>query len=119
MWGHLDVPTLLTPAPSHVSRFCSMRGAKEVSNLVNRPIVDLLSTRVDSTSAEVVPQGVNLKLSTTTTRERLLHNHWDLDARGGGKKCLSEDHQTRSHLCDETSRCKSESVGKPCSVWGI
>ena len=35
-----------------------MCGVKEVSNLVNRPIVDLLGTRVGSTSAEVVPQGL-------------------------------------------------------------
>jgi hypothetical protein len=63
--SQLDVPTLLTPVPSHLSRFCFMGCAKEVSNLVNRPIVSLLDTRVGGTSTE----GVNLKLPATIDRE--------------------------------------------------
>ena len=31
-----------------------------------------------------------LKFPATTSRERLLRNHWDLGAHGGGKECLSE-----------------------------
>ena len=50
----LDVPILLTPVPSHLSRFCFLGCTKEVSNLVNRPIVNLLDTRVDGTCAKVV-----------------------------------------------------------------
>jgi hypothetical protein len=34
--------------------------AKKVSKLINSPVVRLLGTRVGSTSAEVVPQGVIL-----------------------------------------------------------
>ncbi len=30
-----------------------------------------------------------MKFSVTTSRERLLRNHWDLGAHGGGKECLS------------------------------
>ena len=67
-----------------------MSREKEVSKLVNHPIVSLLDTRVDSTRAKVITKWVYLKLPATTTRERLLHNLWDLGAHCGGKKCLSE-----------------------------
>ena len=40
---------------------------KEVSNLINLPVVNLLGTRVDGTSVEVVPKRINLKLPATTT----------------------------------------------------
>jgi hypothetical protein len=70
--GQLDVPTSLTSAPSHLLRFHFVCCAKKVSKLINIPVVRFLGTRVGGTSAEprVVPQGVNLKLASTTGRER-------------------------------------------------
>jgi hypothetical protein len=78
--SQVDVPTMLTPSPNHLSSFCLMGCAKDVSNLVNHPIVSLLGTRVGSTRAKVIPKQVYLKLPATTTRERLLLNLWDLGA---------------------------------------
>ena len=68
--NQLDVPTSLTPAPSHLLRFHFVGCAKEVSNLINHPVVSLLDTRVRGTSAEVVPQWIDLKLPSTASRER-------------------------------------------------
>ena len=51
----LDVPTSLTPVPSHLMCFHFVVCAKEVRNLINHPVVILLGTRVCGTSAEVVP----------------------------------------------------------------
>jgi hypothetical protein len=65
--------------------------AKEVSNLVNSPIVSLLGIRVRSTRAKVITKRVYLKLPATTTRERLLRNRWDLGAHGGGKRMSARD----------------------------
>jgi hypothetical protein len=53
--NQLNDPTVLTPVSSHLLlRFYCMCCAKEVSELINRPVVDLLGTRVGSTSAQVV-----------------------------------------------------------------
>jgi hypothetical protein len=54
--------TSLTSTPSHLLCFHFVFCVKEVSRLINRPVVLFLDTRVGDTSAEVVPQGVNLKL---------------------------------------------------------
>jgi hypothetical protein len=43
---------------------------KAVRNLINRPVVSLLGTRVVSTSAEVVPKSIDLKLPAIANRER-------------------------------------------------
>ncbi len=61
-----DVLTSLTPVPIHLLRFHFVGFAKEVSNLIIRPVVSLLGTRVGGTSTEVVPQWIDLKLPTTT-----------------------------------------------------
>ena len=68
--SQLNVPTSLTPAPCHLLRFHFVGCAKEVSNLINRPVLSLLGTRVGGTSAEVVPQSIDLKLPATSSRER-------------------------------------------------
>jgi hypothetical protein len=60
--SQLDVPTSLTPTPSHLLRFHFVGCAKEVSNLINHPVVSL-------TSAEVVPNCIDLKLPATASRE--------------------------------------------------
>jgi hypothetical protein len=65
--------------------------AKEVSNLINRPVVSLLGTRLGGTSAEVVPQWINLKLLSTTSRERHFRKERGLGSRGGGEKGLREN----------------------------
>jgi hypothetical protein len=41
--SQLDVPALLTPASSHLLRFDFMCCAEKVSDLINRPVVSLLS----------------------------------------------------------------------------
>jgi hypothetical protein len=48
--ARFDVPTSLTPVPSHLLRFHFVGCAKEVSNLINRPVVSPLGTRVGGTS---------------------------------------------------------------------
>jgi hypothetical protein len=70
--SQLDVPTLLTPASSHLLRFHFVCCAEKVSALTNRPVVSLLllGTRVGGTSAEVVPMRIDLKLPATASRER-------------------------------------------------
>ena len=45
---------MMTPTFNDLSRFSFMGCVKEVSNLVNRPIVSLLDTRVDGTRIKVV-----------------------------------------------------------------
>ena len=44
--SQLDVPTLLTPAPSHLLCFDFVGCVKEVRKLINRLVVSLLGTRV-------------------------------------------------------------------------
>ena len=56
--SQLDVPTSVTPDPIHLLCFHFVGCVKEVSNLINRPVVILLDTRVSGTSAEVVPKGI-------------------------------------------------------------
>ena len=58
----LDVFTSLTPAPSHLLRFYFVGSVKEVSNLINHPVVSLFGTRVGGT-------GGNM-LAIVTTSER-------------------------------------------------
>jgi hypothetical protein len=55
--NQFDVPTLMTPTPSHLTSFCLMCGAKQVSELINRPIVVLFGVRGCGTSGEVFTGG--------------------------------------------------------------
>ena len=50
----LNVPTSLTPVPNHLLRFYFVGCAKEVSNLINRPVVSLFGSRVSGAGANVV-----------------------------------------------------------------
>jgi hypothetical protein len=68
--SQFDIPTSPTPASSHLLRFHFVFCAEKVSDLINRPVVSLLGTRVGGTSAEVVPQSIDLKLPATSSRER-------------------------------------------------
>jgi hypothetical protein len=83
--SQLDVPTSLTPAPSHLLHLHLVGYAKEVSNLIDHPVVNLLATRVGG--ANVVPECINLKLlqseaeSGSSARAAMLAR---------GKKCLPE-----------------------------
>ncbi len=56
----------------------------------------LCSDTQTTTLRKVVVYGVYLKFPATTSRERLLRNHWDLDAHGGGKECLSKTSRVSS-----------------------
>ena len=127
-WAHrirevasqLDVPTMLTPASSHLLRFHFVCCAEKIRNLVNRPVVSLLSTRVGSTSAEVVTKSISLEIFATTSRERLPSNNRDLGAHGRGKECLTETSRPgfistmRPNLPQPTHRLE-----KKDTLWGI
>ncbi len=62
---HLKIETRLID--ERFVRVCEK--CKKVSNLINRPVVSLLDTRVGGTSAEVVPKCIDLKLPPTTRKE--------------------------------------------------
>ena len=42
--NQFNVPTSLTPVPSHLLRFYFVGFAKEVSNLINHPVVSLFAS---------------------------------------------------------------------------
>ena len=88
--SQLDVPTSLTPAPSHLLRFYFVGCAKEVSKLINRPVVSLFGTRVSGTGANMIAESVNDKLFATTSRERKLRQCGYCCADTRGKECLPE-----------------------------
>ncbi len=63
--SQLDVPTSLTPAPNHLL-WCYFVGCvKEVSKLINHPVVSLFGTRVSGTGANMITEIVNDKLFAT------------------------------------------------------
>ena len=68
----LDVPTSLTPAPNHLLHFYFVGCAKEVSNLINLPVVSLFGSRVIGKGSNVVTTSVFGELFATTGRERKL-----------------------------------------------
>jgi hypothetical protein len=56
--SQLNVPTSLTPAPSHLLS-CNLVGcAKEISKLINCPSMSLLGTQVGGTGADVITQSI-------------------------------------------------------------
>jgi hypothetical protein len=67
--SQLYVPTLLTPASSHQLCFHIVCCGEKISTLTNYPVVSLLGTRVDGTSAEVVTKRNELELFATTRPE--------------------------------------------------
>jgi hypothetical protein len=79
-WEPVNVPEMLTPAFNHLLRFNLCRSAEKVSKLIILPVVSLLDTRVSGTSTNMITQGIYLKFPGTTSRKRLLRNHWDLSA---------------------------------------
>jgi len=56
--SQLDVPTLLTPASGHLLCFHFVCCVEKVNDLINRPVVSLLGTRVGDTSAEMIPKRI-------------------------------------------------------------
>ncbi len=52
--SQLNVSTSLTPAPSHLLSFNLVGCAKQVSKLINCPVVSLLGTRVARARAYVI-----------------------------------------------------------------
>ena len=88
--SQLDVPTSLTPDPNHLLCFHFVGCAKEVSKLINLPVVILFGTRVSGTCVNMITQIVNHKLFATTSRERKLRQCWYCCTDTRGKECLSE-----------------------------
>ena len=68
----LDVPTSLTPAPSHMLCFYFEGCVKEVRKLINHPVVSLFGTRVGGTGVNMITENIDNKLCATTSRERKL-----------------------------------------------
>ena len=58
--SQLDVPTLLTPASSHLLHFHFFCCSEKIRDVVNHQVVILLSTRVGGTNAEVITKSVYL-----------------------------------------------------------
>ena len=56
--SQLDVPTLLTPVPSHLLCFHFVCCAEKVSDLINRPVVSLLGTRMSGTSTKMIAKSI-------------------------------------------------------------
>ncbi len=89
--SQLDVPTSLTPAPGHLLCFYFVGCAKEVSKLINHPVVSLFGTRVSGTGANMIAESVNGEPFATTSRERKLRQCRDISTDTRSKECLSED----------------------------
>ena len=64
--SQLDVPASLTPAQGHLLRFYFVGGAKEVSNLINRPVVSLFGSGMGSTGANMIAKSINSKVFAIT-----------------------------------------------------
>jgi hypothetical protein len=73
--SQLNVPTSLTPALNHLLRFYFVGGAKEVSNLINRPVVSLFGSGMGSTGADMITKHIAHRLSATTTPRELGYVH--------------------------------------------
>ncbi len=84
--NQLDVPTSFTPVPIHLLFFYFVGCSKEVSKLINHPVVSLFDTRVGGTGANMIAKSINSKLFATTSRERNLHDNWDCCADTSCKK---------------------------------
>ena len=64
----LNIPTMSTPAFSNVFRLGVICGTEKVSQLLNRPVMNLFDTRMNGTSIEMVSHLIQLKLPATTSR---------------------------------------------------
>ena len=92
--SQLNVPTSLTPVPNHLLRFYFVGCAKEVSKLINHPVVSLFGTRVSGTGANMIAESINSKLFATTSRERKLRQNRDCCTDKRGKEYMSETSRT-------------------------
>jgi hypothetical protein len=115
--SQLDVPTSLTPDPSHLFRFQFVGCWKEVSNLINHPVVSLLGTRVVGTITEVVPNRIDLKPPVTGNRHRQLRD----SVRVGILPPTQETRNVCQRLADQVSSMKRGLIcpanSWSCSTW--
>ena len=65
----VNVPTSPTPDPNHLLRFYCVGCAKEVSNLINHPVVNLFGSGMVSTGSNMVTKSVYGELFAATSRE--------------------------------------------------
>jgi hypothetical protein len=56
--SQLDVPTMPTPAFSHLLRFHFVCRAEKVSELINRPVVSFFGSRVCGTCTEMIVKSI-------------------------------------------------------------
>jgi hypothetical protein len=59
----------MTPALSQLLCFYFVGGAKEASNLINHPVVNLFGSGIGSTGVNMIVKIINNKLFATTSRE--------------------------------------------------
>ena len=88
--NQLDVPTSLTPVPSHLLCFYFVGCAKEVTNLINHPVVILFGSRVNGTGVNMIVENVNDIFFATTRRERKFRQCWYCSTDTRDKECLTE-----------------------------
>ena len=67
--SQLNVTTSLTPAPSHLLSLYPMCCAKQVSELLDCPIVSLFGSGMGRTGANMIAKSIKGKLFATTSRE--------------------------------------------------
>jgi hypothetical protein len=70
--------TPLTPALSRLLCLYFVGCAKQVSKLLNCPVMGLLGSRMGGTGAHMFRKSIKMKLLATTSRERQSRNSGDL-----------------------------------------
>jgi hypothetical protein len=84
----LDVSTPLTPAPGHL--LCLYLGqpgcVKQISDLLNHPIMVLLGTRMSSARVDMITKVIKGKLFVSTCRGRQCGDDGDLHTHNNGEE---------------------------------
>ena len=89
--NQLNVPTSMTPVPSHLLRFDLARCAKEVSDLISHPVVSFFgSGTVGNTGANMISKSVKNKNFANTNRERQIRQCCYFRTNTSGEERLSE-----------------------------
>ncbi len=86
----LDIPTSLTPAPNHLLRLYFVGCAKEVSNLINHPVMNLFGSRVIGTGANMIAESVDGNFFANTGRKRKFRQCRYCCTNTPDEECLSE-----------------------------
>ena len=88
--SQLDVATSLIPALNHLLSLYPMWCVKQVSELLDCPMVSLFGSGMDSTGANMIVKNITDRLFATTSREWQLCQSGYLCIDTSGKEGLSE-----------------------------